>query len=349
MIAPEATAINLGIVTPSPEGQGHGRLNATLLQQVSREVNGVEEELRNQLRSQVALVERVGLHTLEGGGKRLRPAFVALAAKACGGEYDEARARRLGACMEMIHMATLIHDDVIDDASSRRGRPTASRVFGNTAAILGGDALLAKAMLLLAQDGDVGLIRIVSSAVVDMAEGEVRELETRGDFELDVETHLEVLRLKTASFIEGCCEMGALVSKANEEQTEALRLYGFHIGMAFQIVDDLLDYRGDHAKTGKPRATDFREGQATLPLIYLRPHLQEAEADILRARFGNQPNDDEVRMLAGWMDTRGAFAKAEVDAREHVDRALQALTRLPDTTARELLETVAEYVLRREK
>lgn len=349
MMAPATNEHFHGLPSAYPKVEAPSRLNANLLQQVSQEVAGVDEELRIQLRSQIALVERVCVHTLDGGGKRLRPAFVALAAKATGQGYDEARARRLGACMEMIHMATLIHDDVIDDASTRRGRPTASRVFGNTAAILGGDVLLAKAMLLLARDGDVGLIRIVSGAVVDMAEGEVRELETRGDFDLDVETHLEVLRLKTASFIEGCCELGALISGASAEHTEALRKYGFHIGMAFQIVDDLLDYRGEFAKTGKPRATDFREGQATLPLIFLRPELQEAEADILRARFGNNPNDDEVRMLAGWMEARGAFAKSEKVAREHVDQAMNAVMLLPDSEARELLETVAEYVFRREK
>lgn len=325
------------------------RADSELLQWVSDEVALVEEEIAQHLRSEVALVQQVGLHTLNAGGKRLRPAFVTLAAQATGREFDHERTRRLGACMEMIHMATLIHDDVIDDASTRRGRTTAGREFGNTAAILGGDALLAKAMLVLARDGDLSLVRTVSEAVVDMAEGEVKELETRGCFDLDLDTHLHVLRLKTASLIECCCELGALIAGANSEVTKALRLYGFHVGMAFQIVDDLLDYRGDDSKTGKPKATDFREGQATLPLIYLLPHLSEAERAIVRRRFGNHPSDDEIRMLADWMDTRGAFARAEKDAQGHIDRALEALAPVPAGSARELLEAVAEYVVRRER
>jgi len=259
------------------------------------------------------------------------------------------RARSLGAGLEMIHMATLIHDDVIDNAATRRGRPTAGAEFGNTAAILVGDTLLARAMLLLSRDGDVDLVRLVAEAVVDVAQGEVRELEVRGDFDLDEKSHLEVLRMKTASFIECCCEVGGMIAGADKKTCEALRVYGHHVGMAFQIVDDLLDYRGDRSKTGKPKATDFKEGQATLPLIYLRERLSDAESNIARRRFGNNPNDDEIRMLTDWMDTRGAFARAEAVAREHVELALGALHVLPETFSKELLETVAEYVFRREK
>lgn len=325
------------------------RLNPDLLSQISDEVALVEEELAVQVRSQVSIVERVGRLTLEAGGKRLRPAFVSLAAKATGLPFDADRARMLGASMEMIHMATLVHDDVIDNAATRRGRPTAAAELGNTAAILAGDSLLARAMFLLSRDGDVALVRVVAESVVDVAEGEAKELETRGDFDLEESTHLEILRMKTASFIECCCEIGAMVAGASPEVCSALRLYGHHVGMAFQIVDDLLDYRGDKCKTGKPRATDFREGQATLPLIYLRERLSEAEAAIARRRFGSNPNEDEIRMLADWMDTRGAFARAEDLARQHVDRALSAIEGLPETASRELLETVAEYVVRRER
>lgn len=309
----------------------------------------MEEELELQVRSKVAMVERVGRLTLQAGGKRLRPAFVSLAAKATELPFNVERARTLGACLEMVHMATLIHDDVIDNAATRRGRPTASAEFGNTAAILAGDSLLARAMLLLSRDGDVDLVRVVAEAISDVAQGEVRELELRGDFDLAESAHMEVLRMKTASFIQCCCEVGALVAGASPETCHALRRYGHHVGMAFQIIDDLLDYRGDRAKTGKPRATDFREGQATLPLIYLRECLTESETALARRRFGSHPTDDEIRMLTDWMDSRGAFARAERLAREHLDRALEALGRLPDTKSRELLVTVAEYVYRRDK
>ena len=325
-----------------------GRVDPDLLSQISEEVALVEEELVLQVRSSVDLVEKIGKHTLSAGGKRLRPAFVTLAAKATSLDFDVTRTRRLGACIEMIHMATLIHDDVIDNSGTRRGRPTASAEFGNAAAILSGDVLLSKAMVVLASDGDLEIIRSISGAAVDMAQGEVRELDVRGQFDLDEATHLEVLRLKTASFIECCCEVGGIVASAPPEMCQALRSFGFHVGMAFQIVDDILDYRGDRIKTGKPLATDFREGQATLPLIYLRDSLSEAESTIARRRFGNGVTEDEIRMIADWMDTRGAFSRAEHAAKMHITQAVMSLEALPACPARDLLETVAHHVVSRQ-
>jgi octaprenyl-diphosphate synthase len=347
MTAPTLTVLTQGQISTGQKNPG--RINPDLLAQISDEVALVEEELLVQVRSKVDLIDRVGNLTLKAGGKRLRPAFVSLAAKATGLPFNPERARYLGASLEMIHMATLIHDDVIDNAATRRGRPTASAEYGNTAAILAGDALLARAMLMMSRDGDVELVRVVASTVVDVAQGEVRELEVRGDFDLDEQDHLDILRMKTASFIECCCEIGGMVAGAPPAICQSVKKYGHHVGMAFQIVDDLLDYRGDKSKTGKPRATDFREGQATLPLIYLRELMSEAEAKLARRRFGNNPNDDEIRMLTDWMETRGAFAKAEDLARYHVDQSLEALVDLPETFSRELLETVAEYVFQREK
>lgn len=317
-----------------------------LLSQIASEIASVEDELARQVVSSVELVEHAGKHTLEAGGKRLRPAFVSLAARSIGKEFDASRISRIGACMEMIHMATLIHDDVIDHASTRRGKPTASAVYGNTAAIMAGDVLLAKAMVILAQDGDLEIIRTVSEAVVEMAEGEVRELETRGCFELSEEDHLQVLRMKTASFIQCCCEAGALVAGATEQHKRALGTFGHHIGMAFQVVDDILDYRSE--ATGKPKAGDFREGQATLPLIYLRPHLERHEAEHTHRKFGNGVTDEELRTIIGWMHARGAFDRAEQAATRHVEMAVDALGALPDSPERELLAQVGDFVLSRQ-
>ncbi|RYG19192.1 polyprenyl synthetase family protein [bacterium] len=325
-----------------------GRVEPETLDAIGHEVALVEEELARRLKSQVALVDKVGGLTLRAGGKRLRPAFVALAAQATGLPFDPSRTRRLGAGLEMVHMATLIHDDVIDHAATRRGKPTAAAEVGNTASILSGDVLLARAMSLLAEDGDLELIRTVSAAVVDMAEGEVREVEVRGDFDLSIDDHLDVLRRKTASFIEACCESGAIVAHATSEVREALKKYGHHVGIAFQIVDDLLDYRGDKEKTGKPIATDFREAQATLPLILLREKLSEPEAQTVRTKFGGGVSDDELRMFAHWMEARGAFAEAEAMAHDHIREALAALDAVPKTPSRDLLEAVAQYVIRRE-
>jgi octaprenyl-diphosphate synthase len=322
-------------------------LDPTALEAISAEIKLVEAELQRQVHSQVALVSSIGSHVLQAGGKRLRPAFLTLAATCTGLPFSAERAHKLAACMEMIHMATLIHDDVIDNAATRRGRETASSIYGNTASILSGDVLLSKAMSILAQDGDIEIIRTVSSAVVELAEGEVRELESRNKFDLEEEEHIEILRMKTASFIQCCCEVGARLAGAGEEMRDALGSYGHHVGLAFQIVDDLLDYRGNKNDTGKPNATDFREGCATLPLIYLNPQLTTEERSVLTSKFGNGVTDDETRMIGQWMETRGAFERAENLAKRHVEQAIASLSKLPESPSRTLLETASAFVILR--
>ncbi len=319
-----------------------------LMAVLAEEVTLVELELEGQVGSQVRLVREVCAHTLHAGGKRLRPALVTLAARATARAFRPERTRKLGACMEMIHMATLLHDDVIDRAETRRGARTASAAFGNTASILSGDVLLSKAMAILAEDGDLAIIRNVSRAVVDLAEGEVAELEARGRFDLTRNDHFDILRRKTATFIQSCCEVGALAADAPVESVEALGQYGFRLGMAFQIVDDLLDYRAEATATGKPRATDFREGCPTLPLICLSARLSADELEIVRAKFGNGVSDEEMRTIVSWMETGGAFAEAELEAQRRVDDALKALQALPRSPNRSLLEAVAAFVVSRE-
>jgi geranylgeranyl pyrophosphate synthase len=200
--------------------------SSEIVAEIAKDILEVEEELIRQSASEVKLVEQVARHTLRSGGKRLRPACVALAARATGLPYDPKRVHRLGACLEMVHMATLIHDDIIDRSPIRRGMPTASAVFGNTGSILSGDVLLAKSMVILAEDGDLGIIRNVAQAVVEMAEGEVREVETRGDFDLSEDDHLDILHKKTAAFIESCCFVGATLTGAPETVVTALRKFG---------------------------------------------------------------------------------------------------------------------------
>lgn len=323
-------------------------LRAELLGRVSDEVAEIEREIRLAVDSKVEIIRQVANHTLSAGGKRLRPAFVILAGKAINPNVDEDRLRRLGACMEIIHMATLVHDDVLDNSPTRRGKPTASATFGNIAAIMSGDVFLAKAMLLLANDGDLNVIRTVSEAVTEIAEGEVLEIEARGDFDLDEPSHLNILKMKTAAFIRCCCEIGALAAGGTKAQVAALGKYGESAGMAFQIADDLLDYRGDKAKTGKPVATDFREGQSTLPLIYLREKLSEAELQIARRRFGGTVNEDEIRMICDWMASRGAFSKSEEVAHAYITKAQESLESLEPSLARDMLSAISEYVLARQ-
>lgn len=319
----------------------------SVLARIGEEVRLVEAVLHSELDSNVELVREISRHTLDAGGKRIRPALVHLAAGATGNSFDPDRARRLGACVEMIHMATLIHDDVIDHAATRRGKPTASAVYGNTAAILSGDAILARAMMMLATDGDIEIIRTVSAAVVELAEGEVQELSVRGKLELSEQEHMEIMRRKTASLIGCCCEVGALVAGASGETRHALKKFGFHLGIAFQVADDLLDYRGKTTATGKRTAGDFHEGQATLPLIYLRETLSPDEHSIVQRGFGNGVTDAEIDWIIRLMDERGAFSATEQAAQKHLEAGLTALDELPSSEDRKLLEAVAHFVVGR--
>ncbi len=318
------------------------------LAEVSAIVEDVEQALSAEVGSTVASVQGSAEQTLLGGGKRLRPALAIMSARAVGAPYDRKLVVQVGAALEMVHMATLIHDDVIDGADTRRGVPTASAVYGNTAAILSGDVLLAKAMRLLAATGDVRIIQMVSQAVVEMAEGEVRELECRGDFELSEDEHMRIMGMKTAAFIECCCRVGCLLAGGTATQEDALGTYGHNLGLAFQIVDDLLDFQGDGAKTGKALATDFREGQATLPLIYLVPMLTEDEAAFARRRFDNGATDEDMKKLTEWMSRTGAYDAASDRAKSFATSAIKGLEALPDTDDRRLLETVAQFVVERE-
>ena len=322
-------------------------LSQELLSRLEQDRSAIEETLKALVVSGVPTVHSVCTHTLNAGGKRLRPGLVLMAAEATGRPFDRQRALRLGACMEMVHMATLIHDDVIDHAATRRGQPTAANVFGNTPAILSGDVLLARAMTVLAEDGDLAIIREVSRAVVDMAEGEALEVMHRGNLRLSLDEHMPVLRLKPATFIECCCKLGGMVEGASKEVCEALGSYGYTLGMAFQVVDDLLDFEGNEEKTGKPVATDFREGCATLPLIYF---LEVADSDQMvkvQSWFGECCSDEEVTQLTEWLGM-DALGRARETGSEFADLARSALSTLPHTAQRDLLQSLCDYVTGRD-
>lgn len=321
-----------------------GDLAADLADDVAR----AEAVLGSALESDIETVEAIGKHVSLAGGKRLRPLLVALSARATQRDYDRDRVAALGACMEMIHMATLIHDDVVDNADTRRGKPTACSLYGNAVGILCGDVLLARAMELLAADGDLDIIRMVSKSVVEMATGEVMEVEARGVFDLDEDRHLEILRRKTATFIATCCRSGAMAAGAEAAVRDSLGAYGEAVGMGFQIADDLIDFRSAAAVSGKPRATDFREGCATLPLILLRCELSADEEAYVRSKFGNGVVDTDLQRIGDWMSERGAFDKAELHARGYADRARLALERLPTSAAGHLLARLADLLILRD-
>lgn len=328
-------------------GAVQDKVSAQALAELGTLIDKTETLLKKEMSSDIHTVEGCGNQTLLGGGKRLRPALAIASAGVCG-EINSDSIIGVAAALEMIHMATLIHDDVIDGAITRRGLPTASAIHGNNAAVLSGDVLLAKAMRLLAEHSDLDIIRMVSQSVVELAEGEVFELECRGNIDLTVAEHLRVLDLKTATFIASCCKTGARLQGAPHAIEIALGNYGRNLGIAFQLVDDVLDYKGEQEKTGKPRATDFRDGQATWPLITLLPLLNESESDRVRSSFGTLCDDREIEWLVALMDEYETLKLTHAKAREHVDLAICAIAPLGDSEYGALLETVATFVVERE-
>lgn len=341
------------IVTPkvSAEQSDPGVASgASFLNFVRRDLDAVEARMNADLGSDVRTVYALTHHILNAGGKRLRPAMVALAARAAADQVNEARLATVGAAVEFVHMATLVHDDVVDNTAMRRGKPTANAVFGNGVAVLSGDYILARAMRLLAIDGDLRVIRTVSEITVEMSEGEVMEISATGRSDLSQADYFEILRKKTAVFVEGCCRVGAIVAGADEYIESALADYGYRLGMAFQIADDLLDYTGDPEVTGKPRGSDLRDGRATLPFLLALDAATVAERASLLKSFGNQSLDDaSVLHICDVLTQYDAFDRTRDAARDQVEKAEAALALLPPSLARDCFAALTDYVVQRDR
>ncbi len=323
---------------------------AAFLEWLQPELEMIEEHINAEIASDVREICNLGGHVLRAGGKRLRPAMVVLSARAVNPEPNVQRMVTIAASMELVHMATLVHDDVVDNTAIRRGRPTANAVFGNGVAVLAGDFLLAKAMRLLALDGDLRVIRTVSDITTEMSEGEVMEILATGDAGITPGHYFEILRKKTAVFVDGCCRCGAIVGGATPEQEAALAEYGYHIGMAFQIADDLLDYTGDPRVTGKPVGSDLRDGRATLPLLIALSEASPTSRDTLLQVFGRDPLDPaDVAKVVDIMQECDAFEHTRAIARRHVQQAELALATLPASLARDCFAALNQYVIQRDK
>lgn len=312
----------------------------------------VEERLLAETRSEIGAVRDVSGHTLLSGGKRLRPAVAVLGSRVVGRRTPSDRDYTAAAAVELIHMATLMHDDVVDEAPERRGRPTAAAVYGNGIAVLTGDYLLAKSIQLLCRDDEnLQLVRLFADVTVGMAEGEVLQAAVAGRLDTPLSTYEDVIERKTARFLAGCSEAGGLLGGATETEAAALRAYGHHLGMAFQIADDLLDFLGDPQRTGKPLGTDLRDRRITLPLIHAVSVASAWERARLDAWLGKGMGltDDEVSEVTALLERLGGFAKARAIAEERVERAVAELARFPEGTYKIALTDLARYVVARDR
>jgi octaprenyl-diphosphate synthase len=310
----------------------------------------VERELATLLSSDLGLVDAVGRYLWEGGGKRIRPALVLLAARVCGGPGPlSPSAIRMAAIMEMLHAATLVHDDIIDDAKMRRGRPSVNVTWGNEISVLMGDWLYMKAFEVTLRERNFDILDLLTQMTCGMTEGELIQLDVLGSVDITEEQHLEIVRRKTAFMFSSCAEIGAIVGGADAAQRAALSAYGLNSGIAFQLIDDVLDFVSTEDKLGKPVANDLREGKLTLPLIYLielgnQEHRRTVETVVTEGAFESVSREDVLSLVV----EHGTLERARSEARRYADVATGALAGFPDSEYRRALLSIPNFIVERD-
>ncbi|MFQ3667026.1 MAG: polyprenyl synthetase family protein [Sphingomonadaceae bacterium] len=312
-----------------------------LMTLVAPGLNAVNRVILDRMQSEVALIPELAGHLIAGGGKRLRPMLTLGSAAAL--DYQGDRHHRLAAAVEFIHTATLLHDDVVDGSNMRRGRATANVIWGNEASVLVGDYLFSRAFELMVEDGSLKVLKILSRASAVIAEGEVAQLTAQRQVETSEERYLAIISAKTAALFAAACQISAVVAERPQKVEDALEAYGRNLGIAFQLVDDAIDYVSDSETMGKLSGDDFRDGKVTLPVIlaYARGD-ERARRFWARAMSGRANGADELAEAVSRLEGTGAIADTLARARLFGSRALDALGALPPTAARAALaETVA--------
>ena len=315
-----------------------------MLAPVSDDMRKVDEVIGRRLESDVPLVRQVAQYIVASGGKRLRPAVLLLAAGAGGHRDARAQLHDLAAVLEFIHTATLLHDDVVDESSLRRGRNTANAAFGNAAAVLVGDFLYSRAFQMMVEVADMRVMSVLADATNTIAAGEVMQLMGSHDPEVDEARYLEVIRRKTAKLFEAAARLGGVVARSPVE--ERLAAYGMHVGTAFQLIDDVLDYSGDEATIGKSLGDDLAEGKPTLPLIRVLRTGTKEQADVVRHAIVDGGRQDFAAVL-GAIRACGALDYARDAAQREVDAASEALAPLPASEFKRSLLELASFSVTR--
>jgi octaprenyl-diphosphate synthase len=307
----------------------------------------VEVLFAEQFRSDVALVPEIGRYVQDGGGKRIRPALLLLAAGLCG--YKGERAAVLATVVEFIHTATLLHDDIIDQATVRRGRSSVNSRWGNDITVLVGDFLYTKAMSTALSRDNLRVLRLLSDVTLRMVEGQLLEIERNGDLKVSEAAHLDIVRRKTADLFSACLRIGAMLAEVGEEREAALASYGLNLGICFQMIDDLLDFTADEKVLGKPTANDLREGKLTLPVIFLLRRAGRAGADMVSAVLADRGFERVSReQLVSLARDAGALDEARALAERYAAQARQDLAVFEPSRHREALMTLPDFILARD-
>ena len=320
-----------------------------IFEPIRADLEKVDEEFSRHVQSKVSLIPQIGQYIRTSGGKRMRPAVLLMAARLSG--YSGDRAVLYAAVVEFIHTATLVHDDIIDDADLRRGRLAVHSRWGNDITVLLGDYLYIKSMALALTHDTLEIVRLLCDVTLKMIEGELYQLTKNGDADITEEEHFDIMRRKTAYLFGGCAQIGGLLGSVSKEREHALREYGFNLCIAFQLVDDLLDYTGDAETVGKPIGSDLREGKVTLPLI----HLQRQEPDGIGSRIirdavaSRSVTEDQWNELRRGLREHASIDYAYRRAIEFADGAKKHLYAFPPSPERDALVALPDYVLSRDR
>ena len=321
-------------------------LKQRILAAVEIDLADIEKALSDNLNPYLDLVSEVAGHILFSGGKRLRPLLMVLSARVCG--YNGTYEKTFSTALEYLHTATLLHDDLVDDASLRRGKPVAHSAWGNSISVLVGDYLLARALSISAGTGSLRVIQILAELTESMSQGEVHQLMRKGDISLTEEEYLEVIRRKTAVLFEAACRVSAIIADAPQKEETALAEYGYNLGIAFQMADDLFDYTLQTSELGKEVGADLREGKLTLPVIHALKRAQSADRDLM-VKIIQDPNFsvNDFRTLIDLLKNYGGLAYTEKSAATYIDTAKNALSIFEPSQTKETMIDIANYALAR--
>jgi octaprenyl-diphosphate synthase len=315
---------------------------------VAAELKLVEREFERQARSNIQVIAYIGDYLRASGGKRVRPALTLLSARAAGGDAARANVVRMATVMEFLHTATLVHDDIIDNAETRRNRPSVNSRFGNQTAVLMGDWLYMTAFETSLQERSLEVLDILTAVTRKMTEGELLQLTTLGRVDITEEQYFDILLRKTAYLFSACCEIGAMLGGGGRGEQEALRDYGLNLGAAFQLVDDLLDFTASEGALGKPAGVDLLEGKLTLPLIHLLARDESLRRPVQSVmRDGAYGPVSRARLVEA-AEKSGALSEAQARAREFADAARAALDALPASDYKDALRSLPTFILERE-
>jgi len=336
----------VGVVVPLDKAREPSQSLAPLLELVDEDMNAINRIILDKAVSDVELIPELTHHLVNSGGKRLRPMLAIAASKLCG--YQGTGHVRTAAAIEFMHTATLLHDDVVDESDPRRGRKTAHLIWGNQATVLVGDFLFSRAFELMVEDGSLRVLKILSNASAVIAQGEVDQLMVARQIETSEEKYLQVITAKTAVLFAAACQIAAVVAERDEACEAALESYGRNLGIAFQLVDDAIDYMSDAETMGKGQGDDFREGKLTLPVILAYRRGGDEERQFWRdAMEGRRKSDADLAEAIERLKTSGSIADTLARARHYGELAIDAIADMPASSAKTALTETVRFAIAR--